>query len=128
MSECPIPLDQLSSAAQKATSLSDPAAARMMAARGLAPMPPRDLVTAQYVLTFDSDKKIASEAEKSLRALDQRLANAVLSDVALNPFVLGALAESLVSRDADVERILLNTSTPDNAFVMGLSMVKNFRT
>ena len=118
MSECPIPYNKLSSAAQKATSTNAPPAARMMAARGLAPMPPRDLITAQYVLTFDPDKKIAAEAEKSLQSLDQRLANAVLSDAALNPFVLGALAESLVTRDADVERILLNPTTPHSAFVM----------
>ena len=38
----------------------------------------------------------------------------LFSDAALNPFVLGALAEFLVERDADVERILLNTSTPDS--------------
>jgi hypothetical protein len=118
MSACPISFDQLSSAAQRATAPSAPPAARMMAARGLAPMPPRDLITAQYVLTFDKDPKISAQAEESLGMMDQRLANAVLSDPALNPHVLGALAESLVARDADVERILLNNSTPDRAFFM----------
>jgi len=118
MSACPIPFDQLSTAAQKATSANAPAAARMMAARGLAPMPPRDLVTAQYVLTFDSDPKIAGQATKSLEALDQRLANAVLADTGVSPHVLAFLAESLVTRDADVERILLNPTTPHSAFLM----------
>ena len=80
-------------------------------------MQPRDLVTTQYVLTFDADPKIAEAAQKSLRGLDQRLANAVLSDTNLNPFVLSALAEFLVERDADVERILLNPSTPNGAFI-----------
>ena len=117
MSTCPLSLDALTPAARKAASPSAPAPARMMAARGLAPMQPRDLVTAQFVLTFDADAKIAEAAEKSLRNLDQRLANAVLSDTALNPLVLEALAGFLVERDADVERILLNSSTPDSAFV-----------
>jgi hypothetical protein len=114
---CPVPPDALSPAARKAADPATPVPARMMAARGLAPMPPRDLVSAQFVLTFDSDAKVQEAAKKSLANLDPRIANAVLGDTAVNGHVLGYLAVALASRDADVEKILLNTSTPASAFV-----------
>jgi hypothetical protein len=114
---CPISLEALSPAARKAADPAGPAPARMMAARGMAPMPPKDLVTAQFVLTFDPDAKIADAARGSLAKLDARIANAVLGDASLDPHVLGYLAETLAERDAEVERLLLNNSTPSSAFV-----------
>ena len=114
---CPIPLDALSGAAKKAADPSSPVPARMMAARGMAPMAPRELVTVQYMLTFDPDEKVRDSATASLANLDARIANAALPDTGLNPFVLAYLAVALAPRDADVERILLNPSTPSAAFV-----------
>lgn len=115
--QCPIPLESLTPAARKAVDAATPVPARMMAARGMAPMPPKDLVTAQFVLTFDADPKIQDAARSSLAKLDARIANAVLSDATINPHVLGHLAEALVTRDADVEKLLLNPSTPSSAVV-----------
>jgi hypothetical protein len=114
---CPIPLDALAPTVRKAVDAAAPVPARMMAARGLAPMAPKDLVTAQYVLTFDPDAKVRDAARGALEKLDARIANAVLSDTALSPYVLGFLGVALAARDADVERVLLNPSTPSAAFV-----------
>ncbi len=114
---CPIPLDALPAAARRAVDPSAPVPARMMAARGMAPMPPKELVTAQFALTFDADPKVRDAAVGSLAKLDARIANAVLGDTTLEPHVLGYLAVALASRDADVERLLLNPSTPALAFV-----------
>ena len=100
---CPLPLDALSAAARKAVEASTPLPARMMAARGLAPMAPKDLVTAQYVLTFDADAKIREAARGALEKLDPRLANAVLGDTAMPALVLGYLGVALAARDADVD-------------------------
>jgi hypothetical protein len=113
----PIPLQALSPAARKAVDPATPLPARMMAARGMAPMPPKDLVTAQFVLTFDADAKVAEAAKSSLQKLDARIANAVLGDTTINPHLLGFLAEALAERDAEVEKLLLNPSTPSSAFV-----------
>ena len=118
MDTCPIPLESLSPATRRAADPASPVPARTMAARGLAPMPPKDLVTAQFALTFDPDGTVADTARKSLSNLDPRLATAVLADTTLSPFVLEYLATALVSRDADIERILLNPSTPDTAFAV----------
>jgi hypothetical protein len=89
----------------------------MMAARGMAPMPPKDLVTTQFVLTFDPDEKVRAAAEKSLTELDVRIANAVLGDKSLNPHVLADLAKRVATNDSFAEKILLNPSTPSTAFV-----------
>ncbi len=118
MDSCPIRLDALSPAARRAADPKSLAPARTMAARGLAPMPPKDLVTAQFVLTFDPEPKVADTAAKSLSNLDPRLATAVLGDTSLSPFVLEYLARALVTRDADIERILLNPTTPIGAVMV----------
>ncbi|MCC7386791.1 MAG: hypothetical protein IT384_33455 [Deltaproteobacteria bacterium] len=115
--QCPVSVASLSVAARKAVDPATPLPARMMAARGLAPMPPRELVTVQYVLTYDPDEKIQAAARQAIEKLDARVANAVLGDTALDPHVLGFLAESLAQRDAEVEKVLLNPSTPSRAFV-----------
>lgn len=114
---CPIPLDSLPQAARRAADPASPAVGRMMAARGLAPMAPKDLVTAQFVLTFDPDAKVREAATAALGKLDPRIANAVLPDQTVNPYVLGHLARALAERDAEIERLLLNPSTPVSAFV-----------
>src|SRR5687768_17360925 len=93
--DCPLPYDALAPAVQKSVGPQAPPALRMMAARGMAPMPPKDLVTAQYVLTFDQDAKVKESAEKSLSGLDERIANAVLADTSMSPHVLGHLAVAL---------------------------------
>lgn len=114
---CPIPLESLSPAVQKAVGPQAPAPVRMMAARGMAPMPPKDLVTAQFVLGFDADEKVRQAASKSLAALDERIANAVLGDPSISPYVLGYLATVLATKDAFAEKLLLNPSTPSSAFI-----------
>lgn len=114
---CPIPPEALSAAVQKSVGAAAPAPLRMMAARGLAPMAPKDLVTAQFVLTFDADEKIKTSAEKSLANLDERIANSVLSDTTVPGAVLGYLAAVLATKDVFAEKLLLNPSTPSAAFV-----------
>lgn len=114
---CPIPPEALSAAVQKSVGAAAPAPLRMMAARGLAPMAPKDLVTAQFVLTFDADEKIKASAEKSLANLDERIANSVLSDTTVPGPVLGYLAAALATKDVFAEKLLLNPSTPSSAFV-----------
>ena len=113
---CPIPFEQLSPAGQRGVGDKAPTPLRLRTARGMAPMPPRDLITAQFVLTFDADAKVAQAAQQALSGLDQRLANAVLADVQLHPEVLGYLAQVLATNDAYAEKLLLNPKTPSSAF------------
>ncbi len=114
--QCPIPLDELSPAAQKVAAPEVPAKVRLMTARGIAPIPPRDLVTAQFVLTFDPDEKIAKSASNALLKIDDRFAKSVLGDKAINPHVLGFLAQGVANKDALAEQLLLNPVAPSEAF------------
>lgn len=113
---CPIPLDALDASVLRNAGDKAPAPLRMMTARGMAPMAPKDLVTAQFVLTFDADEKIRQAATQSLANLDLRIANAVLGDTNINPHVLGHLAKALALNDAYAEKLLLNPKTPSPAF------------
>lgn len=100
----------------KAVDPSGPAPGRMMAARGMAPIPPKALIPIIYQLIMDPDPKIAAAAAKSFNNLDEKLVAPVLSD-ALPGQVLGALAHVLVTRFNLAEKVLLNRNTPDDAFV-----------
>lgn len=113
----PIPVESLTAVVARSVGPQAPAQVRMMAARGMAPMAPKDLVTAQFFLTFDTDDKIRQAAEKSLRSMDERIANAVLADTSLNPHVLGHLAIDFAEKEVFAEKLLLNPSTPSSAFV-----------
>jgi hypothetical protein len=62
----PIPSDELSPVVRRASDPAMPAAARLMVARGLAGLAPADLVTAQYVLTFDAEREVRHAAASAL--------------------------------------------------------------
>lgn len=112
----PLAKDAIPPAFAKAVDPSGPAPGRMMAARGMAPIPPRALIPIIYQLIMDPDPKIAAAAAKSFSTLDEKLVSPVLSDP-LPGQVLGALAHVLVNRFHLVEKVLLNRQTPDEAFV-----------
>ena len=115
--ECPIPAAELPPAVQKSIAASSPPPMRMMAARGMAPMPPSELIVAQFALQWDTEPKIAAAAKKSMTELDPRLANAVLSDAKLNPRVLTELATLHATNEAYIEKLLLNPGLPSVAVV-----------
>ncbi|HEY4223997.1 MAG TPA: hypothetical protein VGO62_21725 [Myxococcota bacterium] len=90
---------------------------RMMAARAMAPIPPKNLVPIIYQLMMDPDPKIAAAAEKSFRGLDDKLLGPIVGDVNVPPQLLSALCHTLVHNFTIVEKLLLNKSTPDAGFV-----------
>ncbi|MDP2344708.1 MAG: hypothetical protein Q8O67_27410 [Deltaproteobacteria bacterium] len=100
----------------KAVDPNGPAPNRMMAARAMAPIPPKALVPIIYALMMDPDAKVAAAAHKTWMTLDEKLVGPALAEP-LPPQVLEALAHVLVDRFNLLERVLLNKSTPDSAFV-----------
>jgi hypothetical protein len=80
-------------------------------------MAPKDLVTTQYILTFDADEGVRTAASKSLSNLDERIANAILGDSSLDSNVLGYIAVQVAENERFAQTILLNNSTPTWAFV-----------
>ena len=91
-----------------------PGPARMMAARGLSPLPPREMVIVLTGLSIDAHEQIAESAEASLQKLPETILGPVL-DTELPGAALGILTPLLVSRAELLEKVLLNRATPDEA-------------
>ncbi|MBW2731766.1 MAG: hypothetical protein JRH20_05190 [Deltaproteobacteria bacterium] len=64
-----------------------PPQAKMMAAKGLAPMAPREMLTALYQLSYDAESQVARAAEQTAGKLPESILGAGLAD-ALDPRVL----------------------------------------
>jgi hypothetical protein len=90
------PLDptRLSPAAQKALA---PGATRMMAARGLVPLPRAgELLSVLYQLALEVDASLAQAARSSAEALPEKILADALADAALDPRVLDWIAPRCV--------------------------------
>jgi hypothetical protein len=112
----PLPAGAIPAAFAKAVDPAGPLPGRMMAARAMAPIPPKALIPIIYQLHLDPDPKIAAAAAKSFANLDEKLVAPVLSEALPAP-VLEALAHVLVHRFNVAEKLLLNRAVPDSAFV-----------
>lgn len=108
--------DELSPAASRASGPDVPAPAKMMAARGLAPLGPPDLATAIYQLTHDADPKLADAAQQSAAKLPDKILAAALGEP-LDPRVIEFFAQQVIDRAEIIEVILLNPATHDETFV-----------
>lgn len=100
----------LPDAVQRAVGPAAPAPARMMIARGLAPLAPTDLLTALYALSYDPDDKLRSAAAGTLAKLPEKILLPALEGVLL-PHVLDHAATLLASNYPAVEKIVLNQGT-----------------
>jgi hypothetical protein len=108
------PLDPgaLSEPARKV--LAGPAPMRLMAARGLAPLPrPADLVSVIYQLAGDADAALKAGAEKTAGELPEKILAGALADPGLDPRVLDFFAAKVLGRGVLVDAILLNKATAD---------------
>src|SRR5438876_11324388 len=70
---CPLPLSALPSNFQKHVDPSAPVPLRMMGAKALVPMGPKEMATALFMLTFDADAAIREAATKSAAGLPDRI-------------------------------------------------------
>ncbi len=115
----PVPLEpaQIPEKFAKHVDPTSPPPMRMMAARAMVPMGPKEMVPIVYQSMLDADPKIGALARKTFAAFDDRILNAVLSDQALPMQILHAFCFSLVAKPLQVEKVLMNKTTPDEGFV-----------
>jgi hypothetical protein len=113
----PLDITQLSAVVARAVGPTVPGPAKMMAAKGLVPMGPKDLVTVLYQLSLDADARIADAAKGTAEGLPDNIASAALAD-ALDVRILHFFAERVVDRPGLMEKILLNRSTHDETFIV----------
>jgi hypothetical protein len=109
----PLPLHALPSNFQKHVDPKAPLPLRMMGAKAMVPMAPKEMCTALFMLTFDPDEKVREAAGKSLAGLPDRMLSVALRDETLDPPVLDSFANTLSSKDEYLEMLVLNATTPD---------------
>ncbi len=112
---CPVPLSALPANFQKHVDAKAPVPLRMMGAKALVPMGPKEMFTALFMLTFDPDAAVRETAAKSAAALPDRILSVALRDETVDPPVLDYYATLLSAKDVYVEMLVLNASTPDGA-------------
>lgn len=102
------PLDEaaLSAGVRKLVGAEAPPPVRLMAARGLAPLPPRDLLTALYQFWAANEPKLGEEAAKTVVGLPPAILNGALDDPGLPAGVLDFLGRKLARNEAVLERIV----------------------
>lgn len=110
---CPLPLSSLPASFQKHVDPKAPAPLRMMGAKALVPMGPREMTTALFMLTFDTDAAVRETAVKSAAGLPDRILSVALRDETMDPPVLDYYATVFAGRDEYLEMLVLNASTSD---------------
>jgi hypothetical protein len=112
---CPLALDVLTANFRKHVDPAAPAPLRMMGAKGLVPMAPKEVATALFMLTFDADAAIREAAHKTAAGLPDRILSVALRDDTLEGVVLDWFAAGLAARVEYLEMIVLNPAAPDEA-------------
>ncbi len=105
----PVELGKLSAQAQKICSKGAPPQLKAMAAGGLAPLKPQDLVTVLYVLSYDEDASVAAKAKASLSGMPENVVLGVIDQLA-DSTILDGVIRLLPSRPEAMQKTLLNRS------------------
>lgn len=106
------PLDpgRLSAAAQRALGAGP---GRMMASRGLVPLPPAEQVAVLYQLAIDGDQNLATTARTTAMGLPDKLLAGALADPVLDARVLDMFAQLVGDKQVAFEALIVNPSLAD---------------
>ena len=110
---CPVALSALPANFQKHVDPKAPVPLRMMGAKALVPMGPKEMATALFMLTFDAEAAVRETAIKSAAGLPDRILSVALRDETVDPPVLDYYATVFASRDEYLEMLVLNAATSD---------------
>ena len=112
----PLPAASLSPAV--ATLVGGATPAKLMAARGMAPLRPAELLVAIYQLSFDADATVRAAAETGPASFPDNVINPPLGEDLPAPLLHFFATRLPDQRAAALERILYNPATADETFVM----------
>jgi hypothetical protein len=112
---CPITDDFLPPNMKKHVDPKAPVPLRMMAAKGLVPLQPADLLGVLFMLSYDADPGVRETCAKTAAALADRQVSSAFRDEGVKAPVLGWFLEQFASKDAYAEMLILNATTPDEA-------------
>ncbi len=106
----PLDVARLSPAAQKALG---PGPARMMAARGMAPLPPVDQLTVLYQLMVEGDQGLSASANQTATKLPDTILAGALVNAQLDPRVIDKFAQLVGNRAPVFDALVQNPSIAD---------------
>ena len=110
---CPLELAALPANFQKHVDPKAPVLLRMMGAKALVPMGPKEMATALFMLTFDADENVRQTATKSAAGLPDRILSVALRDETVDAPVLDYYADVFGAKDEYLEMLVLNATTSD---------------
>jgi hypothetical protein len=85
---------------------------RLMSARGVIPLPPKDIALLLFCLVLDDDKEISGEAEQTIAQIPQKVMEMILPDQNTPPELLHYVA--MTSKEQSLlQAVILNPSTSD---------------
>lgn len=105
--------DKLPEDLKKFVDPSLPKEMRLMAARGLVPISPRDILLVVFSLTMDGDEEVEKEARKTLESMPEEVIEPVLVDESSPPELLDFIARN-TGNESYLEKIILNRATDDS--------------
>ena len=111
MDHTPLDPDTLSPAVQKALG---PGPARLMASRGLVPLPPAEQVAVLYQLAIDADQALAQAARTTAMGLPDKLLAGALGDGSLDPRVLDLFAQLVGDKAVAFGALVGNAAIADD--------------
>jgi hypothetical protein len=107
----PLDVTRLSPAAQRALGAGP---GRMMASRGLVPLPPADQLAVLYQIAIDTDQNLATAARTTAMGLPDKLIAGALADPATDPRVLDLFAQLVGDNPAAFESLVGNPNISDH--------------
>lgn len=113
--QTPLDVSTLSAAAQRALG---PGPGRMMASKGMLPLPPADQAAVLYQLSLDADVSIAGAARATAAGLPDKLLGGMLADPALDPRVLHFFGQQCATKATAFDAIALNPGVADETLAM----------
>ena len=114
--EHPISLEKLPEGVQKICRPKAPPQLKMMAASGLAPLKPLELVSALYVLSYDADSKIVEKAKSSLLGMPENVVLGVMEQLT-EPGVIDGVIRLLSGKAEAYRKTILNQRTDAETIV-----------
>lgn len=115
VSACPITDEFLPANMRKHVDPKAPVPLRMMAAKGLVPFSPSDLLGALFMLMYDAEENVRDTAGRTAIELPDRIVSSGFRDERVSPHVLGWFLEVFFEKDAYAEMLIFNPTTPDEA-------------
>lgn len=92
-----------------------PAQLRTVVARGLAPLPPRDLIVALYQIWVSNDPELSEVAAKTTEGLPSPILVGALDDAKLPPGALDFLGRKLTRNPDALERVVSHRNVSDDS-------------